>query len=101
MISSPAALASALLLETIAVRANVPCSPALNRHDVGNVTDCAGWVAATSVEVPDDWQLTAALRTTSGSAPARTNADLRVNDIGLSIGSDRRTLAAVCACPVT
>src|SRR5215207_5776871 len=37
MISSPAALASALLLATIEVGTVVPCSPVLKRHSAGNV----------------------------------------------------------------
>ena len=41
MISSPAALASALLLATIELGANVPCSPLLNRQSAGNVAGAA------------------------------------------------------------
>jgi hypothetical protein len=44
MISSPAALASALLLATIALFANVPSEPGLKRHGVGKLagrTGCA------------------------------------------------------------
>src|SRR3954463_13632809 len=42
MISSPAALASALLLATTAFGANVPCSPGLNRHSAGKVAETDG-----------------------------------------------------------
>src|SRR5690349_3894384 len=57
MISSPAALASALLLATIAVLAKVPSAPGLNRHGVGKLagrTGCAqsgGAVPARTVEL--------------------------------------------------
>src|SRR5688500_330293 len=46
MISSPAALAGELLLATIEVGANVPCSPGLKRHSLGNVTVWCGSVTA-------------------------------------------------------
>jgi hypothetical protein len=42
MISSPAALASALLLATIAVFANVPSAPGLNRQGVGKLAGKTG-----------------------------------------------------------
>src|SRR5678809_474399 len=47
MISSPAALASELLLATIEVGANVPWSPGVKRHSVGKATVWFGSAATT------------------------------------------------------
>src|SRR5512144_2239141 len=75
MISSPAALASALLLATTAVDANVPCSPGLNRHSAGNEAGTDG-----------TRQLAGSVATIAGLPSSFTFGPHRASVIGFVLG---------------